>query len=316
MNGWTDELIYKLFVNFLTKASSISDEGLNYWSCLLGDLWFVLDRKHRNVSLSNLFLAKPMLEKSRGYPLSLDDLKAISKENFRHIARVILEVPRFRKIDAENVDKFVRCVGNDEIEKARKEGRGVILLTGHFGNWELTAHVAPFFLGTPINIIARPLDLPPLERLITEIRCSTGNRVFSRRSSARKVLRGLKNNEIIGVLQDQRSSKHEGVVVPFLGHPAITHRGMAVLAARTGAAVIPVFSHRKKNGTYLIEIHPRVYLFNTGDVKKDIVLNTTLFNRVLERQVLKYPQQWFWVHRRWLLRRKKKKRLLRKKRTR
>ena len=316
VNGWKNELTYKLLVKFLTRGSSISDERLDFLSSAAGDLWFALDAKHRKVSLSNLSLVKSRLERAQGFYLSNRDLYTISRRNFRHITRVFLEIPRFRNITAENVKRFVQCTGANEVKKARSEGKGVILLTGHFGNWELTAHVAPFFLGTPINIIARPLDFPPLERLVTEIRCRTGNRVFARRSSARKVLKSLKNNEIIGILQDQRSSKHEGIVAPFMGHPALTHKGMAVLATRTGAAVIPVFSHRKKSGRYHIEIHPRVYLFNTGDVKKDILLNTMLFNRILENQVVKYPEQWFWVHRRWLLKRKKKKRLLGKKRKR
>ncbi len=314
VTGWRNERIYKLLVKFLTWGSSISDERLDFLSSVAGDLWFTLDAKHRKVSLSNLFLVKDRLERAYGSPLGSRDLYAISRQNFRHITRVFLEIPRFRSITAENVQRFVRCTGAKEIKKASSEGKGVILLTGHFGNWELTAHVAPFFLGTPINIIARPLDFPPLERLVTEIRCGTGNRVFARRSSARKVLKSLKNNEIIGILQDQRSSKHEGIVAPFMGRPALTHKGMAILATRTGAAVIPVFSHREKSGRYHIEIHPRVYLFNTGDVKKDILLNTMLFNRILENQVVKYPEQWFWVHRRWLLKRKKKKRLFARKR--
>ena len=313
MSGWMEELVYRLFVKILTGISTISNQGLDFWSRFLGDLWFKCDTKHRKVALSNLLLVRSELEKHRNENFSYQDIYEIARLNFRHIARVFLEIPRFRHINAENVNHFVTCSGAEEVKKALDEGRGVILLTGHFGNWEITAHVAPFFLGTPINILARPLDFPPLEKLITEVRCSTGNRVFARKSSARKVLRSLKNNEIIGILQDQRSSKHDGVTVPFLGRPAITHKGMAILAARTGAAVIPVFSHRKKDGRYHIEIHPRLYLIDTGDVKKDIILNSALFNRVLEKQVKKHPEQWFWVHRRWRIERKKKRRLWRKK---
>ena len=311
MDGWKEEFVYKVLVKILTRLSSISDEGLTRWSLILGNLWFTLDSKHRQVSLSNLQLTRSTLEKYRGRSLSYAEIYEISRRNFIHLARVFLEVARFQRINSNNVDQFVTCSGDEEVRKALDDGKGVILLTGHFGNWEITAYVAPFLLGTPINILARPLDFAPLEKLITETRCRTGNRVFARKSAGKKVLRSLKDNEIIGILQDQRSSRHDGVIVPLLGRPAITHKGMAILAARTGASVIPVFSHRKPDGRYHIEIHPRVYLINTGDVKKDIVLNTSLFNKVIERQIVKYPDQWFWVHRRWRIVRKRRRRLFR-----
>ncbi len=309
MNGWKNELVYRLLVKILTNVSVISEAGLRRWSEIIGDLWFACDTKHRQVAMSNLVLVKSELEKFRGTNLTRSDLYGIARRNFKHITRVFLEIPRFNRITADNVTGFITCSGAEEVIKARKEGKGIILLTGHFGNWELTAHVAPFYLGTPINIVARPLDFYPFERLITEVRCRTGNKVFARRSSSRKILRSLKQREIIGILQDQRSAKHEGVIVPLLGRPAISHKGMAILAARTDAAVIPVFSHRRPDGRYHIEIFPRLYLINTGNVKKDIFLNTTLFNRVLEKQIKRFPEQWFWVHRRWKIERKKKKRL-------
>jgi len=258
---------------------------------LLGRVWYQLDARHRAIALSNL-------ERAWGDELSEKEREIIARRNFAHLARVMLELPYLRKMTAANVDRFATFVGVEHFLTALDRGKGLLFLTSHFGNWELMA-LAFSLKYRPSHLIVRPLDSPFLDRLINSIRCQGGNRLIAKRGSVRRVLRLLKQGETVALLIDQNVDWYEGVFVPFFKDIACTTKMLAVVALRTDAPVVPVYNVRQPDGRYEVVFEPEVSLVRTNNNTTDVEENTALFNRIIERYVRRYPEQWFWVHRRW-----------------
>ena len=207
-------------------------------------------------------------------------------------------MPYIRKVKPDNLDGFVTFDGLEHFYTAMEKGRGVLLLTSHFGNWELMA-LAFSLLYRPINIVIRPLDIPLLDRLITNIRTRGGNQMIAKKGSLSKVLRLLAAGGVVGLLIDQNPAWEEGVFVPFFKEIACTNKALTALALRTGAPVIPVYNVRELDGSYRIVAGPEVVLVRSGDTRRDMEENTANFNRIIESYVRRHPEQWFWVHQRW-----------------
>ena len=258
---------------------------------LLGRLWYRLDSKHRLIALNNLKLAW-------GEELTERERINIARRNFIHLVRVVLELFYIRKVTLEEVDGFATFEGVKNLNAALEEGRGVLVMTSHFGNWELMA-LAYSLRYRPVSLVIRPLDIPFLDSLITNIRTRGGNQMIAKKGSVRKVLRLLAAGEVVGLLIDQNPAWEEGVFVPFFKEIACTNKALSALALRTNAPVIPVYNVRKPNGTYRIVFEPEVVLDRSGDTRRDMEENTANFNRIIESYVRRHPEQWFWVHQRW-----------------
>ncbi len=137
-----------------------------------------------------------------------------------------------------------------------------------------------------------------MDRFFADIRARYGAKLYPKSRAMRKILRSMRNKELVGFLLDQNTNVQSGVFVDFFGKPACTHNGMAVIALGTDAPVISAFLVREGTG-FRVEFGPEIPLIRTGNKEKDIVENTRQYNRVLESIILRYPDQWFWVHRRW-----------------
>ena len=258
---------------------------------VFGRLWFQVDRKHRQIALNNLKIAW-------GDELSESQRRTIARKNFVHLAQVLLELPYLRKLTPDRLEGFVSFQGLENFSNALQKGRGVLLLASHFGNWELMA-LAFSLCYRPINIVVRPLDIPFLDTLISEIRTRGGNQLIPKKGSVRKMLRLLAAGDVVALLLDQNPAWYEGVFVPFFNEIACTNKALSTIALRTGAPVIPAFNIRQPDGSYRIVGEPEVVLQRSGDKTRDIEENTAKFNRIIESYVRRYPEQWFWVHQRW-----------------
>lgn len=257
----------------------------------LGEILYALDGRHRRIAMRNLAIAFP--EKSE------KEKKRIVLSVFRHLGRVLGEfsfIPHFGK---NNIEEFIKFEGLENFRKAKEKGRGILFLTAHFGNWEWMAASFPLFVDSPVHVIFRPLDTPFLDRLVERLRTWTGNQGVSKEKSMIRILRLLKGNETIGVLLDQNVSWQEGVFVRFFGEWACTNEGLALLALKTGAAVLPAFNIRQPGGSYRVRIEPELSLIRTGEKEVDIQRNTELFTGIIERYVREYPDHWLWIHQRW-----------------
>ncbi|MGH9900745.1 MAG: lysophospholipid acyltransferase family protein, partial [Pyrinomonadaceae bacterium] len=195
--------------------------------------------------------------------------------------------------------EIVEYDGLELLWDAKRGGRGIIFLTSHLGAWELLcfAHSA---IHEPISFMVRPIDNPRVEETVERIRTRFGNQPIDKKSAARAALKLLRAGGTLGILADLNTHPHEGVFVPFFGRPACTTAGIAVLALRTDATVIPVcapWDERRRR--FVFRGDPAIELVRTGDHQRDIEINTARFTAAIERQVRAYPDQWLWIHKRW-----------------
>jgi KDO2-lipid IV(A) lauroyltransferase len=212
---------------------------------------------------------------------------------FRSIARLLVVFARFPSIHRENLDQWIRAEGAEHFQAAIQRGRGVLFATAHLGNWELSAFAHGLLTG-PMNVVARPLDNPLIDRLVERRRALSGNRPLFKKDFARAILKALAANQAVGVLIDQNASPDSGVFADFFGVPACAGTGFAKIAWRSGAAVIPGFALWMENERrYVLRFYPAVEM--TGDAERD----TRELQRQLEAVVREYPEQWLWIHRRW-----------------
>jgi Kdo2-lipid IVA lauroyltransferase/acyltransferase len=209
------------------------------------------------------------------------------------------EFSQLPKYTRENIEQIVAIDGFENFDAAKRRGKGVLFLTGHMSAWELSSFAHALY-GYPLHFLVRPVANRRLDSLINGYRCLSGNRPIDKNKSARAILKVLGDTGTVGILMDHNTSVDEGVFVNFFGVPASTSSGLARLAQRTDAAVVPGFliwdSSRRK---YRLRFEPAVELSRTEDEEADVVENTQRFTRVIEEHVRSYPDQWLWVHKRW-----------------
>ncbi len=245
----------------------------------------------RRVGMHNLELAFPVMEHVKR--------RKILRGVFVSLGRQLAEFCRFPSYTRENVGRVVIYDGFENFEKAHARGKGVLFLTGHLGGWELSSFVHSL-QGHPLRIVMRGLDNPYVDRLVQGYRTMHGNTVVDKDNFVRGLLAAMKRGETVGILMDTNMTPPQGVFVNFFGIPACTASGLARIALRTDASVVPgfcVWDGRLRK--YRLRFDPAVELARTGDLEADIVENTGRFTAKIEEFVRKYPEQWLWVHRRW-----------------
>ena len=252
---------------------------------------YFLHVRLRHVGMRNLAMAFP--EKTRR------ERARILRGEFTSLGRQLAEVCLFPTYTLENVDKVVVYDGFENFERALARGKGVLFLTGHLGGWEVSSFMHSLH-GHPLHIVMRSLDNVYLDRLMRHYRTMHGNSTVDKDDFVRGLLSAMKKGETVGILMDTNMTPPQGVFVDFFGIPACTASGMARIALRTDAAVLPGFTvWDSKLRKYRLRFDPAVQLIRTGDDDADAIANTALFTKVIEDYVRRYPDQWLWVHRRW-----------------
>ena len=254
---------------------------------LLGDVAWHLHLRRR-VAESNLRLAFPHLP--------ADELTRILIEHYRELGRVACEYPRLGELVRSPASSVVaEVVGFEHLEAARIAGRGAILLTGHYGNFELLGA----WLGRthPVSFVIKSLSNPRVERLLTGWRRAAGVELIPVGTGVRRVFEALHENRWVAMLADQDARDH-GVFVPFFGHPASTPVGPAEIAMRTGAPIIMGFVVRRRDGRHTLTVAPALETPPAGAVNAALRL-TAAHAALLEQWVRRHPEMWFWLHRRW-----------------
>ncbi len=217
----------------------------------------------------------------------------------RQVGWMIGEFSQFPKYMRGGIERIVVIDGAENFDEAKRRGRGVLFLTGHMSAWEL----APFAharYGHPLHFLVRPVANRYVDALINHYRCLSGNRPIDKNRSARAILKVLGDGGTVGILSDHNTSLDEGVFVDFFGIPASTTSGLARIALRTDATVVPGFLHWDEAlRKYVLRFEPAVELVRTGDEEADVRENTARFTRVIEDYIRAYPDQWLWVHKRW-----------------
>jgi len=255
-----------------------------------GRLGYLIDARHRRIALNNLRLAYGEDYQPRWG-------RAIVRNCWRHFARITADSMALYRMPEDRLRKLVDYEGLEHIRGAYEQGKGVLVFSGHFGHWELTAMMQGY-LGLPLFLVARPLDNPDLERLLAGLRERSGNRIIHKRNAVREMLRAMRDKKGVAIVIDQ-DARSDGVFVPFFGRPASTTPTLALLAIRTGAVVIPTFSIPLANGRYRVVYEPPVTIPSSGDRDRDVVELTARCTAIIEKWIRRYPEQWLWMHRRW-----------------
>lgn len=291
MKRWEQALVFGLAWPILALLARLPAPWTVRLGRILGLAAYHLDRRHRRVALQNLELAFP--------DMAIRDREALALRSFQNVVTTFLEVPRLGRAPFDEILSRVRPEGAEHFLSALEEGKGVLILTGHFGNWELMA-LYTGMRGLRVAFVARALDNRFFDRWMTRIRSRCGNRVIPKRGALLQVLRLLRRGWAVGFLMDQRVTGREGVFVDFFSRPAGSSAALALLACRYGAPVLPVYVLRDPSGVgHRLCVEPKISVVRTGDLARDIVENTKRFQNVLERIIRQHPDQWFWLHRRW-----------------
>jgi KDO2-lipid IV(A) lauroyltransferase len=245
----------------------------------------------RRVGLRNLELAFPeMTEPER---------EATLRSEYRNLGLLLAEFCKMPDYTAATASRFIRYEGLENYLKAREQGKGVLVLTGHLGAWELSSFYHSL-MGMPMGMVIRRLDNPLVDGLVNRIRCLHGNRVIHKDDFARGLIASMRAGETVGILMDTNMTPPQGVFVPYFGVLACTASGMARIAARTGAAVLPGFLlWEQSEKKYVLHFGKELEVVHTGDSEQDALVNTATFTAAIEAYVRRYPEQWLWLHRRW-----------------
>jgi KDO2-lipid IV(A) lauroyltransferase len=255
----------------------------------IGLLLYLFDKRHRNVALENLSFA--FSDKSNA------EIKKIAKKSFKNIGLTIEEIARIVKEGKDFINDITEYEGINNIEKAMKKEKGVIIMSAHLGNWEIGA----LAIGKKwkFNSVVRPLDNRLLNEFLYKIRTVFNGCVISKKNAMKEILKCLKRNELVAILMDQNTSRDDGIFVDFFGKKACTTPVIALLTLRTGASVIPTFTIREDTGKIRVIFEEEVEIIPSSDYRKDIEKYTAIFTEIIESVIRRYPDQWLWLHRRW-----------------
>ncbi|HIE64872.1 MAG: lysophospholipid acyltransferase family protein [Nitrospira sp.] len=257
----------------------------------LGTVFYLIDKRHRQIALNNLRTSFKEEKSER-------EIRRIALSSFQNMGRAVVEFACLPKWTDEEVKEKVKIDGLEHILSAQKCGKGMILLSAHFGNWEWMA-VGLAARGVPMHVVARRMDNRYIDQMIQKWRSRFGNSVFNKQKTpAAEIVALLREGGTVGFLLDQNTAIYEAVFVDYFGRKAATHKGLAILALRTGASVVPVFFIRTKEGPRIV-IEKALELTRTGILKQDVVNATALFTQKIESFVRQHPDHWLWVHRRW-----------------
>lgn len=263
----------------------------------IGYLLYLIDKKHKNIARENLEKAFCKEKNTRAEYRGKREIDAIIKEVFKNIGRSFIEFINLPKLK-NKLREIVKIEGIENLHKAFEKKKGVIAIVSHFGNWELIGATFPTIYPGRCSAIAFPQGNVLTDKLINDIRRNAGLKIIFTGPSVKNVLKSLNKGEIVGFLADQDAGDG-GVFVDFFGKYASTAKGPISLALRSGVPVIMAFIMRENRKTHRMVITEELILNITGDEEKDILVNTGKWVRILEDFIRKYPQQWFWVHRRW-----------------
>ncbi len=280
------------FVRMLLNGFAILPRPLAWrmGACVGGIAWLALPGLRRT-GLRNLEMAFP-------------EMPAVERERllrrlYGHLGRQLAEFCRMPRYTHENTRGLIRYEGLEHYLAARERGQGVLIVTGHLGAWELSSFWHSL-MGYPMTMVIRRLDNLRIDRLVNGIRCLHGNHVLHKDDFARGLLAAMRQGETVGILMDTNMTPPQGVFVPFFGILACTASGLARVALRTGAAVLPGFLiWEAAEKQYVLRFGPEIELVRTGDDERDVVDNTARFTAVIEEAIRRSPDQWLWVHRRW-----------------
>jgi KDO2-lipid IV(A) lauroyltransferase len=258
---------------------------------LVGSVAYTILGHLRRTGERNLALAYPAMDSGQR--------SGLLRKMYRNLGWQMAEFCQMPRYTRQNSAGFLRCEGLEHYLNAQAAGCGVLIVTGHLGAWELSSFYHSL-MGYPMSMVIRRLDNARLDRYVNRIRCLYGNRVLHKDDFARGLIGAMRKGDTVGILMDTNMTPPQGVFVDYFGHQACTASGLARVAVKTGAAVLPGFMVWEEAAkAYVLRFGERLQLADTNDAEADVLRNTQLCTAAIEAWVRRYPDQWLWVHRRW-----------------
>lgn len=280
---------YGIFKMLSRVVCLLPHAALLWLGKVLGDLYYLFVSKQRRRAIAQM---------RRGLGISEAEAARITKESFRNIGRSFLEILYMPRLHRGNFEHYIEIEHLDRLEAALAEKHGVVVLTGHVGNWEWLA-AGLSFVGLPVTTIVKRQPNDQHTKLLNEYREMVGVEVFSRGTTELVgAAKALKKGKLLGFLADQDAGMH-GVFVDFLGAPASTPLGPAVFSKRFHSPVVPAFIVRKPDGKHKILIMEALRYEDTGDEERNMKELTVKMTRVLEAVIRAHPDNWLWFQKRW-----------------
>ena len=257
---------------------------------------FLIPKRHY-IALENIRQSLPFMMEKTGWNSGLHTPEAIAQVMFCNLGISMVETCRLYHGRGSKIIDKIEVRGREHLEAARARGKGVVILTGHCGNWELAALALARQFNSPMSVVARRQNNPWLNSMVEKMRLNYGNLIIYKDNAVRNMLKIIRDNGMIGLLVDQAVYPNEGALIDFLGRKAWASKTPVLLARKSGAAVLPAFIHRESD-RHVIDIYPELSF--TGDRSEEgIASDVQKYSNLIEHYVTQYPFEWYWVHRRW-----------------
>ncbi|HEY7490053.1 MAG TPA: lysophospholipid acyltransferase family protein [Candidatus Tectomicrobia bacterium] len=287
----THKVLYSIITGVLDAFAHLPPTMAYWLGARLGDLAYLLLAGRRRITLANLALAL-------GEEQTLQARHRIARGVFRNLGQHLVDFSRLHALTPESFARICTVEGLEQVQHLLERRKGLLILSAHFGSWELSSAIA-LHLGVPLHIIVRPLDHTVLNHLVETRRQRFGSHIIPKRDALGQSLAVLRRGEVVGVLMDQSSLRHEAVQVEFFGIKTHTSKGPALLAMRAHCPVVGLFMIREAPGQHRLVLTGEIPVRRTGNVQRDIEETSRLFNQVIETYIRCYPDHWLWLHRRW-----------------
>lgn len=255
-----------------------------------GEIIFRIDRKHRRLALANLKTAfGPEMDPNRR--------QCIARHSFRHFGRITADNLKWTHLSSAQRAGLLSIEGAAHIRQVLDNGRGGLIFTAHFGNWEVAAEAVAAM--APLNVVARPLDNPLLEVELARFRKRRGTKIISKFRAVRPILQALGRNELVAILIDQNVLRNQAVFVDFFGRQAATTPGLAAFHLRARSPLIPVFCVPGPRSSYRVRIGEPLTFDPGGKFGQDVLKITQACTKMIETEIRERPGLWLWFHNRW-----------------
>jgi len=270
--------------------SLLSDDGRSRLARSIARLYFRAGKRRRTIAIENLRRAFPDLAPSQA--------EVIARRCAENFGAVFFDFLAATRLSRDALAAAVEIEGASHYRESVARGKGVFLLSAHFGNWEIGA-LAAGLLGAPIASVVRPLDNPLLDADLGRLRGKFGNRTIGKKHAAREILREMRAGGTVAILIDQNVLAREAVFVPFFGRLAATSSALGLLQKKTDAAVVPVFCRPRGSGRYVLRFEPPIVVGALPEADRSVEALTARYTRVTEDAVRAEPDLWLWMHNRW-----------------
>ncbi len=274
-----------------TFIASVPHKRIASIGRVLGILVYFIDVRHRRIVRRNLKFVYP--------EWSTERVKRKSKRVFQNLGITILEICQMSCFSRDDIINKVKIRGEEHLLNAMHNDKGAILISAHLGNWEIGLLYLVLHSNLPIVSVVRRLRNNLVNRWIHRLRTRFGNRIIDKDDALPEMVRVLRQGKILGIMIDQGTKSSLGVKITFFGKYITATPAAALLAMRCKSPVIPIFCNRNDDGMLSINIEPPLILKKTDDLRTDLKTNTQIMTDAIEKAIRRYPEQWFWVHKRW-----------------